>query len=227
MDVINFQRTLSNLWTPKMGVNVEYTGKNRFLVTFFHYADFMRIWNGIPWTFNNKLIALRELNYEEDSLTAEIISTPIWVQIERVPRSFISAQMCETLGRLVGELLEIDKNNFKVMNLTYLRVRVQVAIKKPIKKKMTIRSGAGKSFQVEFQYEIKAPIFLPNLWTTRTFRILLSFIIYIQQNVKCLYDQSIKASVKRRQLIEDGRYLRDPSGNPLTISARVESKELD
>lgn len=148
-----FERTLSELWVPKEGVNFEGIGRNRFLIKFFHRTDFNRVWNGAPWTFSNKLVAMRELKEEEDPLMMEITSTPIWVQITRVPRTFVSTQMCEAVGKFVGELMEIDENNFNVLNPRYLRVRVMVAIKKPLKKKMSVRVSAGKTFQVDFRYE--------------------------------------------------------------------------
>ncbi|MBA0769187.1 hypothetical protein Gotri_017948, partial [Gossypium trilobum] len=77
--------TLANLWHPICGVQIRDLGEKRYLFKFFHSMDMERVLKGLPWTFNNHLLILSNLNRGEDPLKIPLIFVPFWVQIHDVP----------------------------------------------------------------------------------------------------------------------------------------------
>ncbi|MBA0760938.1 hypothetical protein Gotri_017948, partial [Gossypium trilobum] len=53
-------------------------GEKRYLFKFFHSMDMERVLKGLPWTFNNHLLILSNLNRGEDPLKIPLIFVPFW-----------------------------------------------------------------------------------------------------------------------------------------------------
>ncbi|MBA0805993.1 hypothetical protein Gohar_005470 [Gossypium harknessii] len=114
--------------------------------------DIERVLTGLPWTFNNHLLLLNKLVRGEDPLKVPLIFTPFWVQIHDVPIGLFSEMLAIQLGNFIGVFPEYDTSNLGKENRNYMRVRVQIDVRKPLKRKKKVLCNGVRSY-VKFKYE--------------------------------------------------------------------------
>ncbi|MBA0605945.1 hypothetical protein Godav_018472 [Gossypium davidsonii] len=153
--IINFsamKSTLANLWHPIYGVQIRDLGEKRYLFKFYHSMDMERVLKGLPWTFNNHLLILNNLKRGEDPLKIPLVHVPFWVQIHEVPLGLFSKSLAMLLGNFIGVFLEYDASNLGKENHNFIRVRVQIDVRKPLRRKKQVMSNGVCSY-VKFKYE--------------------------------------------------------------------------
>ncbi|PPD73732.1 hypothetical protein GOBAR_DD29348 [Gossypium barbadense] len=144
--------TMANLWHPVKGVRICDLGEKRNLFQFFHAMDMNRGLKGSPWTFNNHLLVLYKLELGEDPLQIPLVLTPFWVQIYNIPAGLFSDILAVQLGNFLGNLMEHDVSSLGKGNRNFMRIRVQIDIRSPLKRRKKI-SFSGKCSYVNFKYE--------------------------------------------------------------------------
>lgn len=101
-----------------------------------------RVLNGSPWTFNNHLLIIHKLQRGEDPLMIPLIHSPSWVQIHDVPNGFVSENLAIQMGNSIGEFTEYDGSNMGIECRNFMRIRVKIDIRRPLKrKKQVMRHG--------------------------------------------------------------------------------------
>lgn len=135
-----------------MGVQIRDLGEKRYLFKFYHSMDMERVLKGLYWTFNNHLLILNNLKRGEDPLKIPLVHVPFWVQIHEVPLGLFSRSLAMLLGNFIGVFLEYDASNLRKENRNFMRVRVQIDVRKPIRRKKQVMSNGVCSY-VKFKYE--------------------------------------------------------------------------
>ncbi|MBA0842187.1 hypothetical protein Goarm_002031, partial [Gossypium armourianum] len=144
--------TMANLWHPVKGVRICDLGEKRYLFQFFHAMDMNRVLKGSPWTFNNHLLVLYKLELGEDPLQIPLVLTPFWVQIYNIPTGLFSDSLAVQLGNFLGNFMEHDISLLGKGNRNFMRIRVQIDIRRPLKRRKNISFGGNCSY-VNFKYE--------------------------------------------------------------------------
>ncbi|KAA3459484.1 reverse transcriptase [Gossypium australe] len=153
--VINFstmKNTMANLWNPVRGVNIRDLGEKRYLFQFYHRMDLERVLKGCPWTFNNHLLVLHVIQWGEDPLRIPLIKASFWIQIHDIPTGFYSENLAIQLGNFLGEFMEYDGSSLGKENRNYMRIRVKIDVRRPLKKRKQILCYGRLSY-VKFRYE--------------------------------------------------------------------------
>ncbi|MBA0875904.1 hypothetical protein Goshw_022689 [Gossypium schwendimanii] len=88
----------------------------------------------------------------EDPLKVPLISSPFWVQIHDVPIGFYSDKLAMQLGNFIGIFQEYDGSNLGKENMNFMRIRVQVDVWRPLKRKKQVTFNHKCSY-VRFKYE--------------------------------------------------------------------------
>ncbi|MBA0701695.1 hypothetical protein Goari_020339, partial [Gossypium aridum] len=136
--IIHYQgmkSTMANLWHPVRGVQIRDLGEKRYLFKFFHIIDMERVINGAPWTFNNHMLIFHKLQGGEDPLKVPLVSSPFWVQVHGVPIWFYSENLAMQLGNFIGIFQDYDGSSLGKENMNFMRIRVQVDIQRPLRRK--------------------------------------------------------------------------------------------
>ncbi|MBA0736498.1 hypothetical protein Gogos_010047 [Gossypium gossypioides] len=113
VSVVHFQamrNTMTNLRRPLGGVTILDLGEKRYLFKFYNPLDLDRVINGTPWTFNNHLLVFNLLKEDKDSL-----------------------QVALQFGNFIGEFVDYDAKQSNWGYKSYLRIRVKIDIRKPLK----------------------------------------------------------------------------------------------
>ncbi|MBA0737116.1 hypothetical protein Gogos_010592, partial [Gossypium gossypioides] len=126
---------MANLWHPVKGVQIRDLGEKRYIFKFFHIVDMEIVIKGSPWTFNNHLLVLHKLQWREDPLRVLLISASFWVQVHDVSISFYSENLAIQLGNFIGIFQEYDSASLGKENMNFMRIRIQIDIRRPLKRK--------------------------------------------------------------------------------------------
>ncbi|XVF39851.1 hypothetical protein PTKIN_Ptkin01aG0065600 [Pterospermum kingtungense] len=91
---------------------------------------------------------------EGDVLTeARLVHLDVWVHIYDVLIGFVSEGVGKQLGNYIGTFLEYDTKNNGFMWHNYMRVRVRLDVRLPLKKHKMIKLKNGSIKNVMFKYE--------------------------------------------------------------------------
>ena len=153
---INFvamKNTMASIWEPRKGIAVTEVGAGRYLFQFFHEFDVITFLNNGPWTFNQHILVVRKLMETDQADIVPLNQVTFWVQIHNLPVGFHSINIIKDIGDYVGSFFESDENNFKVSWGNFLRIRVNMDVHKPLKRRMKIKKYGGEWLGVDFRYE--------------------------------------------------------------------------
>lgn len=149
---------MASVWQPVKGVCISILSPSLYKFQFFHEMDVHRVLQDGPWTFDQHLLVLASLDFGTVPQQVPLFLVNFWVQAHDIPSGFMSEKVAQDIGNFVGIFVEIDPNNFSSSWFSYLRFKISLDIRKPLKRRMKIiKSGAIGSW-ITFKYE-KLPTF--------------------------------------------------------------------
>lgn len=95
---------------------------------------------------------LYKLQWGEDSLQVPLVLTHFGVHIHDVPIGLFSENLAMQLGNFWGNFLEYEVSNLGKENRNFMRIKAQIDIRHPLKRKKQILFG-GRCSYVTFKYE--------------------------------------------------------------------------
>uniref|UniRef100_A0A803QN19 Reverse transcriptase domain-containing protein n=1 Tax=Cannabis sativa TaxID=3483 RepID=A0A803QN19_CANSA len=143
---------------PGMGMYVKELNPNLFLFQFYHEIDIQRVIEGSPWTYDRKPFIFTRLKEGDNPRLVGINHLDMWIQLHDLQSGNQTLSVVTALGNYIGQFLESDQNNFVGVWREYLRVRVRIDVRKPIKRRRKIITEHSSWYWVNFKYE-KLPTF--------------------------------------------------------------------
>lgn len=119
-DVVH--RTLLHIWSLKDGVLIRAMGSNFFIFQFFHWRHRDKVLNEQPWSFENKLLVIQEIDKEQQPADIILNSSPFWIRLYNLPFGYRSKEKVKIIARAVGDVMEIEEDFFDIN--PFRRVRV-------------------------------------------------------------------------------------------------------
>ncbi|KAF4402784.1 hypothetical protein G4B88_010236 [Cannabis sativa] len=153
-----FQNMMAFLWQPGMEMYVKELNPNLFLFQFYHEIDIQRVIEGSPWTYDRKPFIFTRLKEGDNPRLVGINHLDMWIQLHDLQSGNQTLSVVTALGNYIGQFLESDQNNFVGVWREYLRVRVRIDVRKPIKRRRKIITEHSSWYWVNFKYE-KLPTF--------------------------------------------------------------------
>ncbi|GLU10724.1 hypothetical protein SLE2022_275100 [Rubroshorea leprosula] len=217
------ENTLAGAWRPVKGIHMRVLGQNLFAFYFFHPVDMQRVLAVGPWRFANHVMVLKEATEGRRLAREELYEVPFWIQIHGLPPDRMTAITGRQVGEALGRLVEVDDGGGNAWGVQYIRVRVFIDSRKPLRRgmKLTLREGP---IWVDFQYER-----LPN------FCFCCGMLDHIERDCELglemekmgiaerPYNEKLRAIPKHLQQTSEARgarWLRDSSGNRVATEAR-------
>lgn len=111
-----------------------------------------------PWTFDNHLLLLHEMRPGEEPMEVPLHSADFWIQVHDLPSGFFSEVVGKTLGNLIGSFLLYDERNVFSLNRPFMRIRVRIDVRLPLKKGKKVKKPGSDWSVCCFRYE-KLPTF--------------------------------------------------------------------
>lgn len=135
------------------GVHIKSIANQRYLFQFFHEANVRMVLDGGPWTFDNNALILARLNQGLIPTKIPLIHTNIWVCIYDLPAGFTSEKTGRILGNHISSFLQFDPKSIASSWMDYMRIKVALDVKIPLKKGKKIMLPDGSSSKVRYNYE--------------------------------------------------------------------------
>nr|GLL37660.1 uncharacterized protein LOC112095587 [Ipomoea trifida] len=118
-----FRDVMASVWRPARGVSVKDIGEDRFLFQFYHEMDVARVTEDGLWSFDQNLVVLRRLDNGESPVTVPLNIATFWVQVHKLPVSFMSEKVVKVIADYIGSFVRSDPTNFTSQWKTFLRRR--------------------------------------------------------------------------------------------------------
>jgi hypothetical protein len=135
--------SLGKVWCPIKGVECKDLGENRFLFTFLQVSGKRRALEDGPWMFGKDLVVVDDFDGGKTIDEVEFNLIPIWVRILKMPLGFMNRVAGEMIREMVGVVLEVDADEKGMAVGEFLRVKVQLDIRKPLMRGVTVDVGEG------------------------------------------------------------------------------------
>ncbi|KAK7823774.1 uncharacterized protein At4g02000 [Quercus suber] len=108
--------------------------------------------NGL-WSFDNHLLVVRRW---EKGMLAQNITYPsisLWVQVWGLPFDLLNAEAAKDIGSGLGRVVGVDQMALSSVQARFLRVRVEIPLSQPLRRRGPVVSPEGERSWVEFRYE--------------------------------------------------------------------------
>ncbi|XP_042939430.1 uncharacterized protein LOC122274460 [Carya illinoinensis] len=148
-----FKETMSKMWKIEGWVTFKDLGTNQFLIDMQLVSDKQKILKGRPWSFDRRLVCLKEF---EGALTISEVQfqyEPFWFQIHNLPFAGMNKETGMLVGSGVGKILEVGVDIEGYGWGSFLRVKA----KKLIPRRRFLKFG-NKQYWLSFKYE-RLPMF--------------------------------------------------------------------
>lgn len=146
------KRTLLSIWRLRENVAIRMVTTNLFTFQFFCEDDKDRVLGGCLWSFDSKILLLKEIKGEDQPSDVTFSHSPFWIQLEDVPFRKRNLSFAYDLVEKIGSFLDFD-NSDPLGWSEFMRVKVLVDITKPPRKGATIRTGPSSTAWIGFKYE--------------------------------------------------------------------------
>lgn len=148
----SIQNALSNIWCNPKGFRVEHIGDKLFHFFMDEQEDMKRIIRGNPWFFRNSWLIVHPWRRDIDAQSLEFRHAPIWIQLWGLPTQCRTKQMGIKIGSSIGTVLASELYEYPNKKLI-IKIKVNLAISKPIKAGIYIGSAKDGAHWIDFRYE--------------------------------------------------------------------------
>ena len=106
-----------------------------------------------PWNFENNLLLL--CWWRRGLSLANLVFThaSFWVQVWGLPFEHMTKEASRDIGGKIGRVIEVDKRSWQADQAKFMRVRVDLPIKKPLRRGGYVTNMDGERCWVSFKYE--------------------------------------------------------------------------
>lgn len=143
---------LADLWKPAMGINIKDLKPGIFLFQFYHKDDLSWVQNNGPWTFDNALLVLNIIKSGEDPTKVSFLK-PIFGFKSMIYQGVYVWDSSRKLGKFFGTFLHYDLKNNSSIWREFMRIRVRLDIRKPLKRRKKICKKDKSEVVVNCKYE--------------------------------------------------------------------------
>jgi 14-3-3 protein epsilon len=144
---------MADLWRPLKGVAIKEAKPGLFLFCFNHQLDMEEVLKNGPWTFDNHLLIMERMQIGVQIENIPLHHAEFWVQVHDLPTGLMKEKYGIPLGNFIGSFVEYDKNNNSSFWRQYMRLRVKVDVRLPLKKDTKVKDRNGNWCTVRFKYE--------------------------------------------------------------------------
>ncbi|MCI13752.1 hypothetical protein A2U01_0034872, partial [Trifolium medium] len=129
------------------------TNTGLFLFHFGHVLDMEAVLKGGPWSFDNNMLIVERVQLGMRIENIPLFHVELWVQVHKLPMGLMKEKFGIPLANYIGTFVEYDKNNNTSFWRDYMRLRVRVDVRQPLKKDTRVKDKNGEWCTINFKYE--------------------------------------------------------------------------
>ena len=146
-------KVLKSVWKIETNFEVSDLGENKVMFLFQKKDDMNRVLFLCPWSFDKYLLVLHKLAHGEAVQDIKFDRAPFWIQIHGLPTMCQTKTVGMSIGATLGEVEKVDANGKGFFLGSFLRIRVQMDITKPLCRGRKVWLGEHGMKWVDFKYE--------------------------------------------------------------------------
>lgn len=144
---------MADIWRPARGLTIKDLKPGLFLFQFYHVDDLEWVLNGGPWSFDGAMLVISKIGVGEDPLEVPLFHLKCWIQLYGVPSGLMTEAAGKRMGNFFGSFISYDPNNNSSIWRECMRIRIDVDIRQPLKRKKKICRRNGTENIVNCKYE--------------------------------------------------------------------------
>lgn len=148
---INFRVARSTLrlaWRMGDDVRIVEVGNGLLQFRFAHAFQMKWVMEHGPWNCDNHLLVLHPWEWGLTAATTTFTHALFWVQIWGLPFDLMDPRVGETIGHNLDNFVLVDKRSEFMDSASFLRIRVEIPIAKPLRRAGYILSPEGEQVWV-------------------------------------------------------------------------------
>lgn len=106
-----------------------------------------------PWSFDGAMLVSNVIQPGEDPVNVQLNDIEFWVQIHNLSSGFMAESVGKQLGNFFGSYVSYDLSNSISIWREYMRIRIKVDVRFPLKRKKKISRKNNADFVVNCKYE--------------------------------------------------------------------------
>lgn len=115
--------------------------------------------DGGSWTFDNHLLVLYEMKSGEESMEVPLYYVNFWIQVFDLSSGFFLEEVGKALANYFDYFISYDIKNVWSLEQPFMRLRLRVDIRHPLKSNKNVRKPGGEWITCKFKFD-KLPFFL-------------------------------------------------------------------
>jgi hypothetical protein len=124
---------MGGVWSPVRGVTIKQAETGIFVFQFHHHLDLKKVLKGGPWFYNKHMLILGSMAEASVPSQVPLYTVPFWVQVHNIPVGSMSEKNGKQIAASLGEFLEYDEKNNSNFWRKYMRIRVMLDVRKPLR----------------------------------------------------------------------------------------------
>lgn len=145
------KRTLNQIWSISNGALFRVIENGLFVVQFANQRDKAKVMAGRPWTFDQHLVLLNEIDGDQQPSNITLKFCPFWVRLYNLPLGSRLERHVRQIGGCLGEVLEVENDGVRWDKSVRARILLDVTL--TLRRVQRISLKNGNSTMVEIKYE--------------------------------------------------------------------------
>ncbi|KAJ8452207.1 hypothetical protein Cgig2_006012 [Carnegiea gigantea] len=121
---------LKNIWKPEKGVIIRDLDTNLFAFQFFSSVDKLFVLNEGQWSFDEKILLLKEVTGFEKPFGVSFTTTRFWVKASDLPAKKQTIDCVQMIGNKIGSFVDCDETTMIGVDKS-MSFQVDIDINKP------------------------------------------------------------------------------------------------
>lgn len=153
LNVRAMKSKMADIWRPTRGINIKTLTQGLFLFQFYHKDDMQWMMDNGPWSFDSAILVTNTIPAGGDPTKVSLNEVEFWIQIYDLPSGLMSESIGRQLGNFFGSFVRYDPNNNSSIWREFMRVKIKVDVRLPLKRRKKICSKNRKESIVNCKYE--------------------------------------------------------------------------
>ncbi|XP_019102985.1 uncharacterized protein LOC109133730 [Beta vulgaris subsp. vulgaris] len=145
------KRTLNQIWSISKGALFRPIENDLFVVQFANLRDKNKVLVGRPWTFDQSLVILNEIDGKAQPSNISLTHCPFWVRLYNLPMDSRTERRIKLIGGGLGTVVEVDHDGIAWDKSARLKILLDVT--KPLRRIQQIRRREGHVVFIDVKYE--------------------------------------------------------------------------
>lgn len=145
------KRTLNQIWTLSKEARFRRIENSLFVIQFATAKDKAKVMAGRPWTFDNHLVLLEEIEGSVQPSEISLYRCPFWLRLYNLPMDSRAEGVVRTIGGSIGDVIEVESDGIAWDKSA--RVKVNLDVSKPLRRIQQLKTRDGRLVVIEIKYE--------------------------------------------------------------------------